>query len=75
METLKMIQKGDKLRARFIGDSNLYTYAEVIERKGTFITAIVNNKTIVRKKVKVFNNEECVWLDGNYSFAPIYKLY
>jgi hypothetical protein len=47
--------------------------AKVIDRKGNFITALIDNE-IVRKKVNVFNGQEYVYLLGKYSMAPIFKL-
>jgi len=70
---MKTIQKNSILKATSICDSNCVWFAKVIERKGNFIIAVVNNE-IVRKKVNVFNGEEYVYLLGKYSMAPIFKI-
>lgn len=66
------IQTGTTLTATSIGDSNCIWTATVIERKGNFITAIINGK-VVRKKVNVYNGEEFVYLLGKYSMAPTFR--
>jgi hypothetical protein len=67
------IQKDTVLKATSICDSNCVWFAKVIERKGNFVIAVVNNE-IVRKKVNVWNGEEYVYLLGKYSMAPIFKI-
>jgi hypothetical protein len=74
IEIMTTIQKNSILKATSICDSNCVWFAKVIERKGNFIIAVVNNE-IVRKKVNVFNNEEYVYLLGKYSMAPIFKIH
>ena len=59
------IQKDSILKATSVYDSNCVWLAKVIDRKGNFIVALVNNE-IVRKKVNVFNGEEYVYLLGKY---------
>jgi hypothetical protein len=66
------IQTGTILTATSIGDSNCIWTATVIERKGNFITAIINGE-VVRKKVNVYNGEEFVYLLGKYSMAPTFR--
>lgn len=66
------IQTGTTLTAKSIGDSNCIWTAIVIERKGNFITALINGK-VVRKKVNVYNGEEFVYLLGKYSMAPTFR--
>ena len=68
------IQKDTVLKATSICDSNCVWFAKVIERKGNFVIAVVNNE-IVRKKVNVWNDEEYVYLLGKYSMAPIFKIH
>jgi hypothetical protein len=68
------IQKDTVLKATSICDSNCVWFAKVIERKGNFVIAVVNNE-IVRKKVSVWNGEEYVYLLGKYSMAPIFKIH
>jgi hypothetical protein len=67
------IQKNSILKATSVCDSNCVWFAKVIERKGNFIVAVIDNQ-IVRKKVNVFNGQEYVYLLGKYSMAPIFKL-
>ena len=66
------IQTGTILTATSIGDSNCIWTATVIERKGNFITAIINGE-VVRKKVNVYNGEEFVYLLGKYSMSPTFR--
>jgi len=73
LKIMKTIQKDSILKATSICDSNCVWFAKVIERKGNFIIAVINNE-IVRKKVNVFNGQEFVYLLGKYSMAPIFKL-
>ena len=70
---MKTIEKNTILTATSVCDSNCKFTATVLERKGNFIIALVDGD-IVRKKVKVFNNEEYALLLGNYSMAPIFKI-
>jgi hypothetical protein len=70
---MKTIQTNSILKATSICDSNCVWFAKVIERKGNFVTALVENE-IVRKKVNVNNGQEYVYLLGKYSMAPIFKL-
>jgi len=70
---MKTIEKNTILTATSVCDSNCKFTATVLERKDNFIIALVDGE-IVRKKVKVFNNEEYALLLGNYSMAPIFKI-
>jgi hypothetical protein len=70
---MKTIEKNTILTATSVCDSNCKFTATVLDRKGNFIIALVDGE-IVRKKVKVFNNEEYALLLGNYSMAPIFKI-
>ena len=70
---MKTIQTNSILKATSICDSNCVWFAKVIERKGNFVTALIENE-IVRKKVNVFNGQEYVYLLGKYSMAPVFKL-
>jgi hypothetical protein len=72
MTNTTTIQTGTTLTATSIGDSNCIWTATVIERKGNFITAIINGE-VVRKKVNVYNGEEFVYLLGKYSMAPTFR--
>ena len=67
------ITKGTILTATSVCDSNCKWIANVLERKGSFIIALVNGE-IVRKKVKVWNGEEYALLLGTYSMAPVFKI-
>ena len=72
-QIMTTIQKNSILKATSVCDSNCVWFAKVIERKGNFVVAVINNE-IVRKKVNVFNGQEFVYLLGKYSMAPIFKL-
>jgi len=66
------IQPGTTITATFIGDSNLKMTAQVLLRKGDFVTCLCD-KQIIRKKVKVaFDGSEYVMLLGSYSMAPMF---
>ena len=67
------ITKGTILTATSVCDSNCKWTANVLERKGSFIIALVNGE-IIRKKVKVWRGEEYALLLGTYSMAPIFKI-
>ncbi len=73
-KTMKTIKANTTISARFIGDSNLVVTAQVLDRKGDFVTLKVQGeKNIVRKKVKVgFDGNEYVMAMGSYSMAPIF---
>lgn len=73
MTNTTTIQTGSILTATSICDNNCKWTATVIERKGNFITAIINGE-VVRKKVNVYNGEEFVYLLGKYSMAPTFKI-
>jgi hypothetical protein len=73
LKNMTQITTNSILKATSICDSNCIWIANVIERKGNFITAKIGNE-IMRKKVKVWNDEEYVMLLGNYSMAPMFKL-
>lgn len=68
------INKGTVLTATSVCDSNCVWTANVLERKGNFIIASIDGE-IVRKKIKVWNGEEYCFLLGNYSMAPIFKIF
>jgi hypothetical protein len=70
---MKTIEKNTILKATSVCDSNCVWTAKVIDRKGNFITALLDNQ-IVRKKINVWNGEEFVYLLGKYSMAPIFKI-
>ncbi len=67
------IQKNTTISAVSICDSNCKWTAKVLDRKGDFVTALINNE-IVRKKVKKsFDGSEYVMLLGSYSMAPMFS--
>jgi hypothetical protein len=70
---MERIEKDSILKATSMCDSNCVWVSKVLERKGNFIIAVINNE-IVRKKVNIFNGQEFVYLLGKYSMAPIFKL-
>jgi len=67
------MKKGDIITATSICDSNCVWTAKILDRKGSFIIALIDG-VILRKKVKMFNNEEYCLLMGNYSMAPIFTV-
>jgi len=70
---MKTIEKNTILTANSVCDSNCKWTATVLDRKGSFIIALVDGQ-IVRKKVKVFQGEEYALLLGSYSMAPVFKI-
>jgi hypothetical protein len=73
MKLETIIKTGSILTATSVCDSNCKWTATVIERKGNFVTALIDGKT-VRKKVNVWQDEEYVFLLGKYSMAPIFMI-
>lgn len=73
MNTLKTINPGTTLTATSICDSNCIFKADVIERKGNFVTVKIDGST---KRVKVYSNgeSEFVYALGKYSMAPIFRV-
>ena len=73
--TNSTITAGSVIKANSICDSNCTFEAQVLTRKGDFVTLQVKgDKDIVRKKVKVdYNGNEYVLALGNYSMAPAFR--
>ena len=69
---IKRITAGTTLLARSIGDYNCVFKAEVLERKGQFVTVKAMNN-IKRVKVFVMDGVECVYAFGKHSMAPLFK--
>jgi len=69
------IKSGSVITAVSVCDSNCIFKAEVLSRKGDFVTLKIEGyKDIVRKKVKVgYNGNEYVMALGSYSMAPIFS--
>ena len=73
MEITKTIQAGTTITARSICDNDCIFKAEVLTRKGNYVTVKVMN-SIVRKKVKVgYDGSEYVMALGTYSMAPAFS--
>jgi hypothetical protein len=73
MNTLPTIKAGQTLEAKSICDTNCIFKAEVLERKGNFVTVKAMNET---KRVKVYNDAErgeYIYALGKYSMAPIFR--
>jgi hypothetical protein len=73
--TTTKIKAGTVIKAVSICDSECVFTAEVLTRKGDFVTLKVKGyKDIVRKKVKVgYNGNEYVMALGTYSMAPAFS--
>lgn len=69
------IQPNTVITAVSVCDSNCIFKAEVLSRKGDYVTLKIEGyKDIVRKKVKVgYNGNEYVMALGSYSMAPIFS--
>jgi hypothetical protein len=72
MNTLPTIKAGQTLTATSICDSNCIFKAEILERKGNFVTIKTMGET---KRVKVFsgNEGEYIYALGKYSMCPIFR--
>lgn len=67
------IKPNTTITATSICDSNCIFKAEVLERKGNFVTLKIDGE-VIRKKVKTsFDGSEYVMALGNYSMAPAFK--
>lgn len=66
------IQAGQTLKARSVCDYNCVFSAEVIERKGGFVT-LKSQGLIRRKKVMTDDRGEYVYALGKYSMAPVFR--
>jgi hypothetical protein len=66
------IQAGQTLKARSVCDYDCIFSAQVIERKGDFVTVKSQGK-VSRKKVMADDRGEYVYALGKYSMAPIFR--
>ena len=66
------IQAGQTLKARSVCDNDCIFSAEVIERKGAFVTVKAQGN-VSRKKVMIDDQGEYVFALGKYSMAPIFR--
>lgn len=66
------IKAGTTLKARSGCDYNCVFTADVLERKGKFVTVNAEGRT---KRVKVMSDErgEYIWALGKYSMAPVFR--
>lgn len=72
-KTMKTIKSGDKLTARSIGDWNCVYVAEILGRKGKFVTVKADGR---EKRVMVrtdHEGNEFIFALGQYSMAPVFK--
>ena len=70
---MKTIKPGDKLTARSIGDHDCVFIAEILDRKGKFVTVKAQGRD---KRVMVRadgDGNEYIFALGQYSMAPIFK--
>ena len=70
---MKTINPGDKLTARSIGDYDCVFVAEILDRKGKFVTvkAIGNEKRVMVRADS--DGDEYIFALGQYSMAPVFK--
>ena len=66
------IEAGQTLKARSVCDYDCIFSAQVIERKGDFVTVKSQGK-VSRKKVMADDRGEYVYALGKYSMAPIFR--
>jgi len=64
---------GQKVEARFIGDSSVKLKGKVIKRTKCFVWVDVSGVGVKRCKVKVCDNVEYILPLGDYSMAPRFK--
>lgn len=69
---MNTIQAGDVLKARSICDYDTVFEAEVLERKGRFVTVKAEGQT---RRVMVMSDGEgeFIYAMGRYSMAPIFR--
>lgn len=70
MTTIKI---NTTISARSICDYNCIFTAYVIDRKGEWVTLLMDGKTIRKKIKRSFDGSEYVLALGNYSMAPAFK--
>jgi hypothetical protein len=69
---MNTIQANTTLTARSICDYNCIFKAEVIERKGSFVTVKAMDN-VKRVKVMADDRGEYIYALGKYSMAPIFR--
>lgn len=72
MTTTATIEAGQTLTARSVCDSGCIFTAEVLERKGAFVTVKVQGNTR-RVKVMDLGDGEFIHAMGKYSMSPIFR--
>jgi hypothetical protein len=70
---IKTISAGQTLKARSICDYDTIFTAEVIERKGSFVTVKAMNNTKRVKVQKDSDGNEFIYALGKYSMCPIFR--
>jgi len=70
---IKTISAGQTLKARSICDYEAIFTAEVIERKGSFVTVKAMNNTKRVKVQKDSDGNEFIYALGKYSMCPIFR--
>ena len=69
---IKTIKAGQTLTARSIADYECVFSAEILERKGSFVTVKVQGN-IKRMKVHSDSYGELIYAMGKYSMCPIFR--
>jgi hypothetical protein len=72
-KALTTIKPNTTIKAVSICDSNCVFKAEVLERKGNFVTLQMDGQTFRKKVNKDFNGNEYVMALGTYSMAPAFR--
>lgn len=72
-KTMTTIKINTTISARSICDYNCIFTAYVIDRKGEWVTLLMDGKTIRKKIKRSFDGSEYVLALGNYSMAPAFK--
>lgn len=69
---MNQIQAGQTLTARSIGDHDCIYTAEVLERKGNFVTVKTEHKV---KRVKIHKDgaSEFIFAHGRFSMCPVFR--
>ena len=72
-DQIKTISAGQTLKARSVCDYETIFTAEIIERKGSFVTVKAMNSTKRVKVNKDSEGNEFIYALGKYSMAPIFR--
>jgi len=64
---------GQKVEAKFVGDSSVVLRGEVVKRSKCFVWVNIEGEGVKQCKAKVYDGVEHILPLGNYSMAPRFK--